>query len=289
MKYTKENYQEFALDYMEDLMSEDDRNSFRNFLDQNPQIKEEIEDISIVTLPHFEPKFPHKKDLIKPIPTQNKILPIYLRRIAAAILLLLIVSLFWLNRKDRLQDLASAPDETPLLERQEVPRQADQNNEVAAVIAPDEKAQEVQSKPSAGDKPAKKPESKAKQQGWDLVVLNPNPVDSRVNLPAPPDPLEDTARELEIAAGEYEKITPKENVMVVFIDQLTIRPTLDNRPKLSLVREPLLKTEQIAQESHTKLGKLLARANLLPSGLMEEIASGGLRDKIMPESYTDSK
>jgi hypothetical protein len=289
MKYTKENYQEFALDYLENLMSREDRISFRNFLDQNPLIKEEIDDFPIVTLPQFEPKFLPKAKLIRPVSTKVKVFPSYLRRIAAAVFLLVMVSIFWLNKKENFQDLASTPINTPVLDQEEPPSQIGQVQEDTYLMDKDVVGEGGQITDVTRNVQAKKQRRKEKTQGQALVVSDRDLVDKFASLPLNQDALKEIQTEREISATEFEEINVAEKIAVVFIDQLTIHPARDIDPKLSAVREPMLKNEEIEQESRTKIGKLLAKANLLPTGLREEIASGGLRDKIIPESYTDSK
>lgn len=50
MKITRDNYEAYALDYMEGALPSSDLRSFEDFLDENPDIKEEVTGFSIVTL-----------------------------------------------------------------------------------------------------------------------------------------------------------------------------------------------------------------------------------------------
>ena len=58
MKYTIDNYEEFAIDYLEDNLGKYDRQEFEAFLILHPEIKVTLEGFHLVTLPSFEAKLP---------------------------------------------------------------------------------------------------------------------------------------------------------------------------------------------------------------------------------------
>ena len=51
MKYNKENYEAFALDFIENNLSPDDRAEFEVFLLLNPDIQESISEFELVEIP----------------------------------------------------------------------------------------------------------------------------------------------------------------------------------------------------------------------------------------------
>ena len=66
MKITVENYEAYALDFLEGSLGRQEEQEFQKFLDQHPEIKEELVGIDqIVLIPDLEMQYPHKKSLYR--------------------------------------------------------------------------------------------------------------------------------------------------------------------------------------------------------------------------------
>jgi hypothetical protein len=65
MRITKENYEEFILDYLEGKLDPDLLSEFRLFFEANPEIREEIESFEIIELSPSGPEFSNKDSLKK--------------------------------------------------------------------------------------------------------------------------------------------------------------------------------------------------------------------------------
>ncbi len=66
---TRQNYEIYAIDYIENKLSDDLKKEFENFLAQNPDVWEEIQSVKELSLPKENISFPNKDKLKKsPIP-----------------------------------------------------------------------------------------------------------------------------------------------------------------------------------------------------------------------------
>ncbi len=116
MAINRLNYEAYAIDFLEGNLSAPMRKEMEAFLLKNPDIKKELEGLTIYILPEEElPVFEGKADLIQPIPIQKKdrkIIPLWISLVAAALLGGLVVFTF-LNKSDIGQSL-------PVVEKEQV-------------------------------------------------------------------------------------------------------------------------------------------------------------------------
>jgi hypothetical protein len=148
-----DNYEGFALDYIEGNLTPEMQRSMEEFLYDNPDIKEDILQISTFRWPVEKLEYPNKKDLLK---TRRIALPVW-TRVAAGLILLMAV--LWMlktsENKDEIQstDLVSVPlsDQNEIVEdpqKSKVPI----SEEVVAKeydVPPNQKGQEIKSKVKA--------------------------------------------------------------------------------------------------------------------------------------------
>jgi hypothetical protein len=77
MKITKHTYEAYFIDYTEGNLSEADKQELLLFLEQNPDLKEELEAYEAIILPAIEDNFADKDKLKKPVYT-DKVLVAYI-------------------------------------------------------------------------------------------------------------------------------------------------------------------------------------------------------------------
>lgn len=70
MKITRHNYESFLIDYLDGSLDESTVNELLLFLEQNPDIKNEFEDLDQTSLPAEEIKMPRREELKKEIATE---------------------------------------------------------------------------------------------------------------------------------------------------------------------------------------------------------------------------
>lgn len=90
MKITIDNYEAYALDFLDGNLGAEEELEFRKFLEKNPEIKEELAGIDqIVVVPDLTQTYPNKKSLYRK--EDHRIIPLWGKgwMIAAAIALLL--------------------------------------------------------------------------------------------------------------------------------------------------------------------------------------------------------
>lgn len=269
MKITINNYEEFALDYLEGNLNTEEHQQFCLFLDQYPEIKESLENFEEIKLPGLAMIMPDKDRLYRNS-SNVKRLGFYFRSIAATLILIVMVAVLWNNPGEKTKDIVQEnkvkiPDE---IEHKEIPVVALKSEEK---ILPENKADLVKNYPT-------KPEAKAKiNLVTDIASAAPDLTNEKVELIEPEKNFDDT---------------PLINipVTVVFIDKIEIRPIVDY--SYSIDQRPVFLTideEEDKKESNFSIGKLLAKANLIPTGLRDEISGSTLREKIIPETFMDLK
>lgn len=90
----KNNYEEYALDYLEGKLSPEQEQAMEQFLLEHPSIKEEIEGVEKMVLVEDESiTYPYKKNLKKASPFYNTML----FKVAAAIVFLIIATVVYVN------------------------------------------------------------------------------------------------------------------------------------------------------------------------------------------------
>lgn len=123
------NYEEFALDYLEGNLSEPELTAFSNFLNKNPEVRQELEDFEPIRISEedLEPTlfFSKKTELYKEAAVISLLQrPVYIKlwQIAAAFILLLssvwVINSYYLNDAPANQTMVTAEPEriTPKVE-----------------------------------------------------------------------------------------------------------------------------------------------------------------------------
>jgi hypothetical protein len=287
MKYTKENYEEFAIEYLEGSMSRADRNSFEHFLDLNPALKKEITGLQIVKLPPFEASFPKKNLLLKPANRHRFYIPLYLRSLAAAILFLCIMAIFWYWNGNTDGQLAvdQKTIQTEPANTKNIPVTSDEQQALPAV---QESLTDIKQIATINLKTNGKEDTKEiknlREENTDLIASTPQTAIEPVVLKeSGVIPTQDDVNP-DIGQGFREPTKA-----VAILNQIEIKPSSDALTRISVAISVSPDHASIDQENRSKFGQLLANLNLLPTGLREELEVGGLRDKIIPESYRDTK
>jgi len=92
MKITIANYEEYVLDFLEGNLEQEDERIFNHFLDQHPDIREEINGVeNYVLIPDYEIQYPNKNSLYRK--DKGIYLPFWhINRFVAAAVALLLVS-----------------------------------------------------------------------------------------------------------------------------------------------------------------------------------------------------
>jgi hypothetical protein len=272
MNITKENYEEFALDFIEGNLNAADQKQFEDFLTAHPAIRRNLDNFELVILPSFAPIMPNKAKLYK---DNSKIKPIlfYIKNIAALILILILLSvvIIQLNKipdntlvqqeslNDKISEELSAKVNSP-----------EQNSEIK-ISNPDVSAMVSVSKKSPGFANPKNEEIKNMPSLLKMEITKPS------------------EQILSIVPIENEQTRGPDHTMAG-IEKIDFRPDIlweykiDHRPNFLLVED-----EELQNDPLSKIGRLLAKANLIPTGLQEEIEEINIREKMIPETYVDFK
>ena len=104
MKYNEENYEQYALDYVEGNMSGEDRAEFEVFLLLHPEIQEIFNQFEIIEVPsQSNLVFPHKSQLLRD--EDNGKIIFFGRKmmsIAASVLIILAVGIYLLQNEEKI-------------------------------------------------------------------------------------------------------------------------------------------------------------------------------------------
>jgi hypothetical protein len=274
MKITINNYEEYALDYLEGNLSPDDQKQFLLFLDDHPEIKAIMENLEEIKLPVFSVGMPGKNKLYRDTGTVRS-LGFYLRTIAAALLVLIIAAILWNNVSRDSRDLVITDHRSPSDQKSEAP--------VVPVVPspPDEEATPKQGQTQVLSKPGRSIEKTLEVQKVDPAetIVSADLIETNENM--------EVISELPLT---HDTRLVYEPVPVVFIDKIEIKPVIQ-------IIYPIEKTDMVLpglqvddeKETLSKIGNLLAKANLIPTGLREEFSASSIREKIIPETYVDLK
>ena len=300
MKFNKENYEEYALDYLEDTMSPEDRLQFESFLWRNPDIKAEFDDFQLIYLPepNLSVKFPGKERLIRSV---TATIPLHARNnrgtwkkwsVAAAILLLLGVTYFSItndeNTSNNLVEVApSATPDVQLDQNEIIDPNEPSNKEVATVINPQEKSEgsinTINEKISnRKNKLLNISETYAKGTGnseGDVAALDPiEKIDEKTFIAESGE---------ELAIDIVRDVRPiRDVVQVSTLPQRQVAPNTLEIGDRDLPMPILIIDEE--PDEKFRLGKFLAKANLLPRSL-GDIVGVGFKEKLVPESFQEIK
>ena len=289
MKYTIGNFEEYAVDFLDGTMSQEEEDAFRKFLEIHPKLKTELQDLEDISLPIFNVTFPSKDKLLqREYAAKRRLLLPNIRNIAAAILLLSIVSFLWvLSRtndnvivgEDHSQESIDFSEIESLYENEKTPEIESEPQEIVKANATREKA-----------------EIASQKEG---EVKNEKPFFERKAV----DFVEESAL-VENVKDEYAAIVLKEIVVpedlnttklrtvvqVQKIETPNIYPAFSGQVVPPLPEEMILISAELNEkEGPTKVGKLLAKINLFPTGLVEEFLANNLRESLLPEYYSDIK
>jgi hypothetical protein len=289
MKYTRENYEEYALDYLEGTMTAGAREAFEAFLGQHPDIKAEFDEFEWVSLTPPDIQHPDKTTLYRR-PGQGLIyfLSHNMLKIAAAIVLLLSLTFVMINRSGL---PASAPDmveqqyeppTTPPLPKSETPLLSEKDMLVKANPEPepqDDLLPVVPSEEAVAVTPATKSKPKEIEPQSPVVTkLQPISAPSEVAF-------------AESTEALPEVITP-EAAFAYEIAALETLPTItpvEFHLKRSITEvAPVQAVIEVSKEAQSgfKIGKFLADAHLIPKDL-DRFVKEDLKEKFIPESiYT---
>lgn len=274
MKITINNYEEYALDYLDGHLSPDDHQQFLLFLDDHPEIKDIMENLEGVKLPVFSVGMPGKNKLYRNAGAVRS-LGFYLRSIAASLLVLIIAAIVWNNVNRDSRDLVITDHRSPADQRPETP--------VAPVVPllPEEEATPKLGQIQALSEPARSIEKLVEVQKVD-------PAETVVSAD-----LMETIENREVISDlpiTHDTRVVYEPVPVVFIEKIEIKPAIQMVYPIEK-SDMVLPELQVDDEKETlsKIGNLLAKANLIPTGLREEFSASSIREKIIPETYVDLK
>lgn len=272
MKITKENYEEFALDFIEGNLNAADQKQFEAFLDTNPAIRKSIDDFQLVVLPAFTPIMPNKSKLYR---NNSKIKPIllYIKSIAAVILVLILLSAVLIQIKKQ-------PDKSLVQQQSEKQKMEDElpDKNIALEVKPeikidptDDGLKTVTPKKSPGKSDLRNGEKKQ------------SPIFSKTEIA---EPIEEHVL---VAPVEIEDLyIPVQTIARIetinIIPEIYIGYKIDHQPNFIL-----FENEEIQDDPLSKIGRLLARANLIPTGLQQEIDETSILQKMIPETYVDLK
>lgn len=300
MKFNKENYEEYALDYLEDTMSPEDRLQFESFLWRNPDIKAEFDDFQLIYLPepNLSVKFPGRERLIRPV---TATIPLHARNnrgtwkkwsVAAAVLLLLGVTYFSItndeNTSNNLVEVApSATPDVQLDQNEIIDPNEPSNKEVATVINPQVKSEgstnTINEKISnQKNKLMNISETYAKGTGnseGDVAALDPiEKIDEKTFIAESGE---------ELAIDIVRDVRPiRDVVQVSTLPQRQVAPNTLEIGDRDLPMPILIIDEE--PDEKFRLGKFLAKANLLPRSL-GDIVGVGFKEKLVPESFQEIK
>lgn len=302
MEFNKENYEEYALDYLEDTMSPQDRLQFESFLWRNPDIKVEFDDFQLIYLPepNLNENFPGKERLIKPVAVT---IPLHARNnrgawkkwsVAAAILLLLGVTYFTISIDERAANNLvevvppSVPEDIQLDQHQTIDPIELSDNEVASVLNPQEKSDATKNTFSKDIIDQEKELSNISEETdtkenrnskVDVAILDPIQTAEEKIFVAEPE--EDVAINIE------RDIRPiRDVVQVSTLPQRQMAPNTLETGDRDLPMPILIIDEE--PDEKFRLGKFLAKANLLPRSL-GDIVGVGFKEKLVPESFQEIK
>ncbi len=302
MEFNKENYEEYALDYLEDMMSPEDRLQFESFLWKNPHIKAEFDDFQLIYLPepNFLEKFPNKEGLIRPVAVTIPLQARNNRRawkkwsVAASILLLLGLTYYTTtNDRNVSDDLVGVPPssiqkDVPSDQKESIDSEEVLDEDIVATLNSQEKlvVPEKTIDKNVGD-PKKETSSITKdlqakenrKSSNDLAMVEPiETIDDKILIAEPEEDLNfDISRDVRPI---------RDVVLISALPQRQMTPNLFETEDRELTM-PILIIDEETDEKF-RLGKFLAKANLLPRSF-GDIVGVGFKEKLVPESFQEIK
>ncbi len=293
MEFNKENYEEYALDFLEGNLSSEDRLQFESFLWRNPDIKTEFDDFQLIYLPepNSAEKFPNKERLIKPvavtIPLHNRNKNITWKKwsVAASILLLLGVTYFATinqeNVPDTLVEVQPTPtDKETLIEKNKIDESPLVVEESLSAVLEKEKKTELDNK-------EKDLQNTAEESAFDINKTVASDLVVREAVQAIEEKVFSINSNEELDINIFGDLTPiRDVVQVPTLPQRFVTPGALEIEDRELTM-PILIIEEESDEKF-RLGKFLAKANLLPRSF-GDIVGVGFKEKLVPESFQEIK
>lgn len=287
MNYTRNNYEEHVLDYLEGRMTEEQSNRFKHFLLSNPDIYSEVSEMKLVYLtPDLSVQFPDKDSLHH---TQSKGGPIRMWYAIAAALIILISFVFLLYQPQSTQptEVVEGSSMEELDPRIEEPVE-NVTTKVESEIAEVDSANE----PVVGDvvktissKPRK--EEIVDQDSDDRSLAGIALTTETISAEEMLNKEEEAQLDFTEIEGTNEIIDTDPvvvNKSFPVVEQLPIADLTESVLEYELKRhEKLVAISEAEVESdRSVMGKLLANINLIPSGL-RDLDKDEIREKVMPE------
>ncbi len=287
MNYTRNNYEEHALDYLEGKMTEEQSNRFKHFLLSNPDIYNEVAELKLVYLtPDLSVQFPDKQRLHQ---TRSNRSPFRMWYAIAAALIILISFVFLLSQPQSTQS-------TELVEgssMEEVDPRIEGLLENSPTLLESDLAEVDLGTEQRADDVVKAIKSEPKGE----EIINQGSADRSF---AKIDPLIETISEVEAVHQDAERQIDFAKIEVTnekietdpsldrnsfpVIDQLPMTDLTESVLDYELKRDETLVaiSEAEVESDRSTMGKLLASINLIPSGL-RDLDKDEIREKVMPE------
>ncbi len=280
MKYTRENYEEFALDYLEGSLTPEESEMFETFLLLHPDIKAEIEEFKWVTVkPNPELQFPDHTRLLKN-PGGSLVSMRYSKwmGIAAAIMLLLVSGvLLWKTAlpTGETSVVVNEPVEQPESEAMENPATEIETDDLTVdakeTIAASEPDARVS--PRTNDLAQKEPETpNHRRPDVNLLQNEMSEVLVQNEVPKYHDSVTDLISTQAIS---------REAVSVPMLDDQAISYLVYERP----IHEKYLPEIYLNdQEEKGSVARFFAKTNFIPS-VLADLDKEELKEKFIPESF----
>ncbi len=278
MKYSRENYERYVLDFFEGNMSADERAAFEGFLILHPDIRQELDNFQLVTItadPNIA--YARKEALLKDTDEDNRYL--FFRRrylaVAAALLVLVAVASFLFVHP---RNIASEVVQQPIPEATTTPS--------TTPVPVEQKTAEL-----AAMKESIVPSDKRVVKATDIRE---SPIVEMTEVEKI-EPEQTAHEEVAVVSAVTADQTSLSHVRptnpVVFIQPIITRNFLPFSPhtySLDEIDLPLMLDVEIMSKERSKIGRFLAKVNLIPEAI-EETADGGLKEKLLPESFSGLK
>lgn len=274
MKYTIENYEEHALDYLEGTMSLHDREEFESFLNLHPEISQELQSIQLFSLPAFAPAMPNRESLLRKKPDSSiiRIRAYRIRSIAAAILILIFaipLGYDLLTKEEHKLEIASqdtGPEHSAARDdfaNSPVDTLPEKNDiEKIASVGPIKEIKGEVEKPSS-----KKPVLNISKQNdipkWDESMFD--DVDDGLEIKNPSQ-------------------QPRAQYILASIESIEFNLNITSTPIRDARSIDFIDIEPKNEESDFNLRRLLAKVNLMPSSF-DGLSGTSIKEKILPEAF----
>ncbi len=281
MKYTIENYEEFALDYLEGNLNEEEMAEFKVFLLLHPEIHETLIQFDWVTLEADESIFfPDKNRLLKEN-NPSRFLSINSRRLLAVAAVMAFLITTWVLVVDD-------QNNTNQVEVVTLPEGVKQEESDLAASAKSEDLAAVQEK-SKAHSGGSMGESTSVEE-----TIRLDPVKVQSSKVRKPETVEE-ADLVHIAPSDHESDVTKPQIRhsriifeVTYLETRDIAHVELPYPLENLALPEIILPDEDWEREPGKLKKFLAKVNLVPFGL-EDLEDVAIKDKLIPETFSGPK